>query len=99
MADGDDDALETLGDMEDFLKEEAELMDALLTWCFAWSIGANIHDSSREKFDDFCKTRFKPLVAAKYALLMQQDVYHVYVDLAAKSIKLWDFITFVIEAS
>ena len=27
MADGDDDALETLGDMEDFLKEEAELME------------------------------------------------------------------------
>ena len=74
------------------LAEEAELMDALLTWCFAWSIGANIHDSSREKFDEFCKTRFKPLVSSKYALLLQQDVYHVYVDLAAKSIKLWDFI-------
>ena len=57
-----------------------------------WSIGGNIHDDSRDKFDGFMKERFAPIVSSKYALLLQQDVYHVYVDLPSKSVKLWDFI-------
>ena len=79
-------------DSAKILAEEVDLMNALLVWSFAWSLGANIHDNSRNKFDEFMKERFAPIVSSKYALLLQQDIYHVYVDLPSKSVKLWDFI-------
>ncbi len=79
-------------DKAKLLAEETELMNALLVWCFVWSIGANLHDDSRDKFNDWMHTRFASLVSAKYNLLLQQDVYHVYVDLSGKCIRLWDFI-------
>ena len=51
-------------DSAKILAEEVDLMNALLVWSFAWSLGANIHDNSRNKFDEFMKENLPPLLAA-----------------------------------
>ena len=57
-------------------------MNALLVWCFVWSIGANLVDASRDKFCEFCRTQFVPLVSTRFAPLLV-DLYGSYVDLAS----------------
>ena len=65
-------------------------MNALLVWCFVWSIGANLVDASRDKFCEFCRTQFVPLVSARFSPLLG-DLYGSYVDLASpvKAIEPW----------
>ena len=74
------------------LAQDTEAMNALLVWCFAWSFGANIVDSCREKFSDYCRRAFSQLVASRYAPLLQ-DLYGTYVDLSSsqsyRSVKSW----------
>lgn len=70
------------------LAADTELMNILIIWCIIWSIGANIVDTSRAKFHEFCKHRFSNVIHAKYAEIFA-DVYNVYVDLAAKEVKNW----------
>ena len=54
-------------------------------------MGANIIDNSREKFAEYCRKTFAPLVAPRFTALLQ-DLYGTYVDLSApsKTVKSWD---------
>ena len=72
------------------LAQDSEAMNALLVWCFVWSIGANLIDASRDKFCEFCRTQFVPLVSTRFAPLLG-DLYGSYVDLASpvKAIEPW----------
>jgi dynein heavy chain len=70
------------------LSQDKDLMNALLVWCVVWSLGANIVDSSRARFAEWCKTKFAPLVSPRYAALLL-DPYGSFVDLAARDVKPW----------
>ena len=48
------------------LAQDSEVMNALLVWCFAWSVGANIVDESRERFREYGRKAFASLVTARY---------------------------------
>ena len=71
------------------LAEDADLMNALIVWSIAWSLGANLHDVSRDKFTQFCKTRFHSLLNIKYASLINDGVYDSYLEIAKKEIRSW----------
>ena len=70
------------------ITEDRDLMMALIVWSVAWSIGANIVDSSRQTFNDFCKARFADVLTRRYQDLLN-DIYGCFVDLSAKDIKPW----------
>ena len=78
--------------MDQALAEDTEVINALLVWSFAWSLGASIADSSREKFSEYCRRTFSHLVAPRFALLLQ-DLYGTYIDLCStpsfRSAKSW----------
>jgi dynein heavy chain len=68
--------------------QDSELMDALLVWCFVWSIGANIVASSREVFSEWCRNRFSSMISSRFNLLLN-DFYGCYVDLTSREVKEW----------
>lgn len=68
-----------------------ETMNAILVWCFVWSVGANISDSSRGKFNEYCKKEFVSLISARFTLLLS-DFYGCYIDFSTplKTVKTWE---------
>jgi len=72
------------------LAEDQDLMNAMIVWCFTWSLGGNIHDSSRKKFAAFIKARFAALLNSKYNVLVEKDAcYDMYLEVAKKDVKTW----------
>jgi dynein heavy chain len=73
------------------IAHETDLMTALIVWCFIWTIGGNLIDSSRAKFHEFIKNRFQHVLATKFQefLYSPEGIYNYYIDLAAKEIKPW----------
>ncbi len=71
------------------LAEDQDLMNALIVWSIAWSVGANIIDTDREKFADFCKKRFKSLLIPKFIALLNDGIYDMYLDLNKKEVRSW----------
>lgn len=70
------------------LAQDTDLMNALVVWCFVWSVGANLVDASRGKFSDWCNKRFGSLLASKYAMLLN-DPYGNCLELYSREIKPW----------
>jgi dynein heavy chain len=70
------------------IAQDLDLIHALIVWCVAWSVGANIVDASRSKFNEFIRQRFQNVVSSKFSELLQ-DVYNVYVDLTTRELKTW----------
>jgi dynein heavy chain len=73
------------------LAQDTETVNALLVWCFAWSVGANINDKSRDKFASYCAKAFSQLISPRFAPLLK-DLYGCYIDLSspARAVKSWD---------
>lgn len=74
------------------LTGDDDFMNCLVLWCIVWSVGANIHDKSRKKFQEYLRARFNTTIPSKYNLLLS-DPYGVYIDILTKDIKLWSSIT------
>jgi dynein heavy chain len=70
------------------ISQDVDLMNALLVWCFAWSVGSNIVDSSRKQFRDWCEKRFASLLTPKFAAQLH-DLYGCYIDMVARDAKPW----------
>eukprot|EP00606_Chrysophyceae_sp_TOSAG23-5_P000891 GSChrysophyteH2.ASY1.ANO1.1126.1 assembled CDS len=47
---------------EKVIAEDNDLMTALVVWSITWSVGANIVDADRPKFDNFCRNRFQSVL-------------------------------------
>ena len=70
------------------LATDSDLMNILIIWCIVWTVGANIVDTSRPKFHDFCRQRFMNAIHAKYSEILL-DVYNVYIDLTLREVRPW----------
>ena len=70
------------------LAQDAEIMTAVLLWCFVWSVGANLVDESRSKFSNWLRSRFAAVAPARYASMLD-DPYDVYIDISLKEVKSW----------
>eukprot|EP00605_Chrysophyceae_sp_TOSAG23-4_P000859 GSChrysophyteH1.ASY1.ANO1.950.1 assembled CDS len=55
--------------------EDNDLMTALVVWSITWSVGANIVDADRPKFDNFCRNRFQSVLQTKFVALVKDGVY------------------------
>ncbi|CAM9220423.1 unnamed protein product [Chrysoparadoxa australica] len=55
------------------------LLCLVFAWSFVWSIGANVHDSSRAKLEEHVRTNFRSLVGSGSVFL--KDMYSVSLDL------------------
>jgi dynein heavy chain len=80
-----------LMDEEDpkLLAQDNDLMNALVVWCFVWSIGANLVDDSRKMFSDMIKSKFASVITEKFQLILD-DPYGCSVDLKTKAVATWD---------
>lgn len=67
---------------------DTDLMNCLIIWCIVWSVGGNLVDAARPKFNDWCRNRFQNVVSSRFPELLN-DIYNVYVDLASRDIKTW----------
>jgi dynein heavy chain len=70
------------------IAQDDDLVQAMVVWCFVWSIGGNIHDASRPRFGEWMRLRFGSVLSGKYNSLLQ-DIYGCFVDLATKEVKPW----------
>lgn len=70
------------------IAQDVEVMNGLLVWCFVWSIGSNIVDSSRKKFSSWCAARFSSLLSSRFNPLIQ-DLYGHYIDLNSREARPW----------
>jgi dynein heavy chain len=56
----------------------------LFVWSYVWSIGANLDDSSRAKFSEWCRVRFA------HFSLAQDDYFACYVEVSTSTFVSWD---------
>jgi dynein heavy chain len=69
---------------------DPEAMSGLLVWCITWSLGGNLHDSTRSVFVDFIQTHFKSYIAAtsKYRPLVEEP-YNYFLKLTSGEVSSW----------
>ncbi|RYG69461.1 hypothetical protein EON64_02655, partial [archaeon] len=71
------------------LASDTELTVALIVWCFAWSVGANLVDASRPVFQDWLLQRFASHVSSRFEEMLQGGIYDHMIDLQTKEVHKW----------
>jgi dynein heavy chain len=75
------------------IAHDVDLMNALIIWCFAWSIGGNLVDESRPQFNEWCRIHFSSIISSKFAEMLYHpdSIYNAgYIDLTSKELKSWN---------
>ena len=75
----------------ELIVQDSELINALVLWCFIWSLGANIYDTSRLKFHEWCRGRFSTTISSKYSMILH-DPYGTLLDMTTHEVKPWSSI-------